>query len=85
MLSQMHTHHDDSYFDFTMTRSLEYRQTLLDLPLSDLEAARNARMAADSLVRQGEIEASDAMSFEMFRRQYTSQEPTAAILARQQG
>ena len=85
MLSEMHARHDDSYFDFTMTRSVEYRQMLLDLPQSDLEAARGARMAADSLVRQREIEANDAMSFEMFRRQYISQEPTAEILAHQQG
>ena len=85
MLSDMQTHHDSSYFNFTMTRSVEYRKTLLELPLPEIESARSARMAADSLVKQGEIEASDAMPFEMFRRQYISQQLTAEILARQQG
>jgi glutamate--cysteine ligase len=85
MLSEMQAHHDNSYFDFTMTRSVEYRNTLLDLPLSEIEAARSAKMAADSLVKQGEIEAGDTMPFEIFRRQYISQQLTAEILARQQG
>jgi glutamate--cysteine ligase len=85
MLDDMQTHHDNSYFDFTMTRSVKYRKTLLELPLSEIESARSARMAADSLVKQGEIEASDTMPFEIFRRQYISQQLTAEILARQQG
>jgi len=85
MLSEMQARHDNSYFNFTMTRSLEYRKMLLDLPLSDIETARSARMAADSLAKQREIEASDKMPFEMFRRQYISQRLTAKTLARQQG
>ena len=85
MLSEMQAHHDNSYFDFTMTRSVEYRQTLLELPLTEIETARNARLAAESLVKQREIEASDTMPFEIFRRQYVSQKLTAEILARQQG
>jgi glutamate--cysteine ligase len=85
MLSEMQIRHDNSYFDFTMTRSVEYRQTLLDLPLTEIETARSARIAADSLVKQREIEAGDTMPFEIFRRQYISQQLTAETLARQQG
>lgn len=85
MLCEMQANHDNSYFNFTMARSDEYRQTLREIPLSELEAARSAKMAAESLVRQREIEAGDTMPFEIFRRQYVSQQLTAEFLARQQG
>lgn len=85
VLSEMLTRHDNSYHDFIMTRSVEYRDTLLELPLTEIAAARGVRMAADSLVRQREIEASDTTPFEIFRRQYVSQQLRADFLARQQG
>ncbi len=85
MLSEMHTSHDDSYFDFIMTRSVQYRQALLELPLTEIAAARAAKLAAESLAKQREIEAGDTMPFEQFRRQYVSQQVTAEILARQLG
>ena len=42
-------------------------------------------MAAESLTKQHEIEAADTMPFEMFRRQYISQDMTWKILAQQRG
>ncbi|MGD2139289.1 MAG: glutamate--cysteine ligase [Burkholderiales bacterium] len=84
MLGEMRGSHKDSYFDFTMARSRQYRQEMLECPLPDLLAARFSRMAADSLIRQREIEAADTMPFELFRRQYISQDTTGEILARQQ-
>jgi glutamate--cysteine ligase len=85
MLSKMSGQHGNSYFGFVMAHSQQYRQQLLEQPLSDLLAARFARMATDSIVKQREIEAADTMPFELFRRQYISQDMTDAILARQQG
>lgn len=85
ILSEMRDRHSNSYFGFVMARSQQYRQQLLDQPLSDLLTARFARMATDSISKQQEIESADTMPFELFRRQYISQDMTGAILARQQG
>jgi glutamate--cysteine ligase len=84
MLGEMHADHGDSYFNFVMARSRLYRQQLLEQPLPDILAARFSRMASDSLTRQRDIEATDTMPFELFRRQYTSQDMTGEILARRQ-
>jgi glutamate--cysteine ligase len=70
VLAQMHEHHRDSYVDFALTRSLQHRRTLLSLPLPDDAAARLAGMAAESLARQRELEASDAVPFEEYRQRY---------------
>ncbi len=85
MLAEMASSHDNSYFRFILARSQAYREQLLEQPLSDLLAARFARTAQDSLTRQREIEATDSMPFELFRRQYISQYMTGGILTRQQG
>ncbi len=85
MLREMDELYGKSYFDFIMARSQQYREQLLEQPLSELLSARFSRMAADSMVRQREIEAADTMPFELFRRQYISRDMTGAILARQQG
>jgi len=70
VLAQMHEHHRDSYVDFALTRSLQHRRTLLSLPLPDDAAARLAGMAAESLARQRELEASDTVPFEEYRQRY---------------
>jgi glutamate--cysteine ligase len=85
MLSEMADRHSNSYFGFVMARSQQYRQQLLEQPLSDLLTARFSRMASESMAKQHEIESTDTMPFELFRRQYISQDMTGAILERQQG
>jgi glutamate--cysteine ligase len=84
MLAEMRANHGDNYFGFIIERSQQYRQQLLEQPLPDILAARFFRMATDSLARQRDIEAADAMPFELFRRQYVSHEMTDAILAGRQ-
>lgn len=84
MLGEMRADHGDNYFNFVMARSRQYREQLLEQPLPDILAARFSRMATDSLARQRDIEAADAMPFELFRRQYVSQDMTGDILARLQ-
>ncbi len=85
MLSEMRERHSNSYFSFGLARSQQYRQQLLEQELSELLSARFARLATDSILKQREIEAADTMPFELFRRQYISQDSTGSILARQQG
>jgi glutamate--cysteine ligase len=85
ILEEMRAQHDNSYFAFIMKQSKEYRLQMLEQPVSDLMLARFARMAADSIARQREIESADVVPFELFRRQYVSQDTTGQILARQQG
>jgi glutamate--cysteine ligase len=85
MLDEMQAQHGSSYFGFIMARSQKYRQEMLENPISDLMSARFSRMATDSVARQHEIESGDAVPFELFRRQYISQDTTGRILARQQG
>ena len=85
MLGEMQAQHDCSYFGFIMARSQQYRREMLEQPVSELISARFSRMAADSVARQHEIESADTVPFELFRRQYISQDTTGQILARQQG
>jgi len=84
ILDEMQAQHDNSYFAFIMARSKQYRLSMLEEPVSDLMAARFARMATESVTRQRETEAADTVPFELFRRQYISQDTTGQILARQQ-
>ena len=70
VLAEMHSHHRDSYIDFALTRSLAHRRQLLSLPLSNDADARLAQMAAESLARQRELEASDTLPFEQYRQRY---------------
>jgi glutamate--cysteine ligase len=85
MLGEMQAQHNNSYFGFIMARSQQYRLEMLEQPMTDLMSARFSRMAADSIIKQREIEAADNVPFELFRRQYISQDMTGQILARQQG
>jgi glutamate--cysteine ligase len=70
VLAQMHEHHRDSYVEFALARSLRHRDELLSQPLAEDAAARLQRMADDSLARQRELEAADAVPFEDYRQRY---------------
>lgn len=64
---------DESYFQFALAQSLRHRSALLELPLAAATQARYARLAAESLAAQRQIEARDTVPFEVFRQQYLSQ------------
>ena len=70
VLTAMRDDHADSFVAFALARSLAHRQTLLATPLSTEAAGRLARMADESLARQRDIEASDDVSFEEYRKRY---------------
>jgi glutamate--cysteine ligase len=56
--------------EFALARSLRHRDELLSQPLAEDAAARLQRMADDSLARQRELEAADAVPFEDYRQRY---------------
>ncbi len=85
MLDEMQARHACSYFAFIMAHSQAYRREMLEKPVSELMSARFAHMATESIATQHQIESADTMPFELFRRQYISQDATRQILARQQG
>ena len=62
----------EQWNDFALTRSLQYRKELLDLPLPPETGSHLASMAAESLEEQRHIEAADTMPFEIYRQQYLS-------------
>ena len=62
--------HANSYVRFVLAQSRRHRDTLCALPLADGIADRFARLAEESRQEQREIEASDAIPFETFRRSY---------------
>jgi glutamate--cysteine ligase len=70
VLRTMHDDGDDSFVAFALARSLAHRETLLATPLDTHAAERLARMADESLARQRDIEASDDMPFEEYRKRY---------------
>jgi glutamate--cysteine ligase len=63
-----------SFPRFALAWSERHRRTLLDLPLSDAVTARYQRMAEESLAAQREIEAADAVPFEIHRQRYLGQD-----------
>ena len=74
ILQQMEQRYDKSYSRFALAQSVRHRRTLLELPLAAEVGARYARMAEESLAEQRQIEARDTVPFEIFRRQYLSQD-----------
>jgi len=73
MLAQM-TPQDQSFFDFAMTKSLEYQRLFTAQPLQGEPLAAFQAKATDSLVRQAEIEAQDTLSFEAYLAHYFGEE-----------
>ena len=79
ILREMAQNYDNSYLSFALARSTRHRDYLLKLPLAPEKDARFARMAAESLAKQRQIEAADSMPFEAFRRQYLAQDLLSGI------
>ena len=63
-----------SFPRFALAHSQRHRRTLLDLPLPAAAEARYGRMAEDSLAAQRDIEAADAVAFEVHRQRYLAQD-----------
>ncbi len=72
VLQEMAQSYANSFSPFALTRSLQYRKELLQLPLSARAQRRYESMAAESLQEQRRIEAADTMPFEVYRQLYLS-------------
>ena len=62
----------DSYVAFMLDRSQQIRSLMLAQPLGAALRQRFAEMAVQSRAQQHAIEVSDTLSFEQYRREYTS-------------
>ena len=72
VLRAMTDEHENSFVRFVRTRSVQTRDALLAMPLTPEQADRQRRMVEDSVRAQREIETSDTLPFEEFRKQYVS-------------
>lgn len=72
VLRAMADEHENSFVRFVRTRSVQTRDALLAMPLTPEQADRQRRMVEDSVRAQREIETSDTLPFEEFRKQYVS-------------
>jgi glutamate--cysteine ligase len=72
VLKAMAEEHDNSYVRFVLSQSRKHLSSIGHMPITPTEEARFAEMAKDSLVEQRQIEASDSLPFEEFRRRYLS-------------
>ena len=72
VLQEMAQNYANSFSRFALTRSLQYKKDLLDLPLRSETESRFAAMAMESLQEQRRIEAADTMPFEIYRQKYLS-------------
>jgi glutamate--cysteine ligase len=70
VLHEMREQHGDSHFAFALARSLAHRNLLRALPFAPAALERLSRMARDSTQAQRDLEASDDVPFDAFRRQY---------------
>ncbi len=74
VLAEMRERHENSYSRFGLARSLENARILRSEPLPAEVEARLARLAAESIRKQKEIEAADRVDFETYRQKYLSHE-----------
>ncbi len=70
VLQAMARDHGNSYIRFVLAQSRAHRDTLLQLPLAAEVAERYTRLAEESRVKQGRIEAADTIPFEAYRQLY---------------
>jgi glutamate--cysteine ligase len=70
VLHAMQRNHGGSYVRFVLAESLLHKATLLSLPLPPKVEHDFAAMARASLAKQRQIEASDRIDFETYRRRY---------------
>ncbi len=66
--------HERSFPAFALAQSWQHRDALADLPLAAGAEARYAELAEQSRVEQRNIEATDDLPFETFRRRYLEQD-----------
>jgi glutamate--cysteine ligase len=74
VLHAMARNHGNSFLRFVLIESTLHKGTLKTRELARDAHERFARLAAESLDEQREVEAADTVDFESFRRQYLSQE-----------
>jgi glutamate--cysteine ligase len=79
ILREIEQNHGNSNVRFALAQSVRFRGDLQALPWAAEAAARYARMAEESLAAQREMEASDALPFELFRQRYLSQDLLSGI------
>ena len=72
VLQEMAQSYGNSFSRFGLTRSLQFKKELLELPLAAEVQDRFEKMAAESLEEQRRIEAADTMPFEVYRQKYLS-------------
>jgi glutamate--cysteine ligase len=72
VLQAMQREYDRSYIRFVLAQSVRHRDQIWRLPFDRDTAARFARLAEGSLVKQRQIEAADTLPFETYRQQYLS-------------
>ena len=70
---RMMEEHDGSFFEFAMAQSIEHEQFFLRYPLTPTDVVVFDTIAADSIARQKDIEASDEISFDEFLATYFAQ------------
>jgi glutamate--cysteine ligase len=63
---------DGSFVAFVRAQSQKTRQAMLDLPLSEAQAAHWSALSAQSLQDQADIEAADTMPFDIYLQEYLS-------------
>ena len=74
VLREMQDRHAGSYVRFTLEQSLRHAAEIRSLPVSPEMEKHFARLAAESIEEQRQIEAGDTMPFEIYRQQYLAPE-----------
>jgi glutamate--cysteine ligase len=63
---------DGSFVAFVRAQSIKTRQTMLDMPMAEVDAAAWAAQSAKSVQDQADIEAADSMPFDIYLQEYLS-------------
>ncbi len=79
ILQEITQGYGNSNVRFVLAQSLRFRDELRALPWPVEAAARYERMAEESLAAQRDMEANDALPFEIFRQRYMSQDLLSGI------
>jgi len=72
VLQEMAQSYGNTFARFALTRSLQIKKELLELPLATEVERRFEEAATESLQEQRRIEAADTMPFEIYRQRYLS-------------
>jgi glutamate--cysteine ligase len=72
VLRVMQEEHGGSFVSFVRAHSLQAKQAMLATPLSAQQAQEWARMSAQSVQAQADIEAADSMPFDIYLQEYLS-------------